>query len=127
MRSLGILAFGLLLAGCVPLDPYGQGLYSGGLGHRSGGYGSSSYSSYQSDPPLRIVDARYGIAGKTCDATRSVRRECEGESICTFKAGNELCGDPAPRQVKTLEVTYRCRGRAQSVTRTEGKHLSLSC
>ena len=36
-------------------------------------------------------------------------------------------GDPVPRQVKTLYVTYRCRGRVYNVTRTEGKQISLDC
>lgn len=79
------------------------------------------------DPPLRIVQARYGTDRRSCDATRAVRRACEGESDCSLKAGNELCGDPTPGQVKTLYVTYRCRGRVRDITRQEGKYLSLDC
>lgn len=79
------------------------------------------------EPPIRIVEARYGTDRRTCDATRALRRACEGESDCSLKAGNELCGDPTPGQVKTLYVTYRCRGRVRDVTRTEGKQISLEC
>jgi hypothetical protein len=117
MRYL-VLCLTLLLAACIPED---------------GGFGRPrpivQPSSVEREPPIRIVEARYGTDRRTCDATRALRRACEGESDCSLKAGNELCGDPTPGQVKTLYVSYRCQGqgRTRSVTRTEGKYLSLDC
>lgn len=113
MRTLLSAFVFLALAGCIP----------------DGGHGGArpvvQHAVYE--PPIRIVEARYGTDRRSCDATRALRRACEGESDCGLKAGNELCGDPTPGQVKTLTVTYRCRGRLHTVTRTEGKHLSLDC
>jgi len=113
MRRLLLPLALLALAGCIPDDggfarprPAIQAVY---------------------EPPIRIIEARYGTDRRTCDATRALRRACEGESDCMLKAGNELCGDPTPGRVKTLYVTYRCKGRVRNVTRTEGKMLSLDC
>lgn len=115
MRRLLLVPLALLaLAGCIPDD--------GDFGGRSRPVTQATY-----EPPLRIIEARYGTDRRTCDATRAVRRACEGESDCSLKAGNELCGDPTPGQVKTLYVTYRCQGRVRNITRTEGKMLGLDC
>ena len=117
MRRLLVLPLALLaLAGCIPEE--------GGRGRSRPVTQATVY-----EPPIRIIEARYGTDRRTCDATRAVRRACEGESDCSLKAGNELCGDPTPGQVKTLYVTYRCQGqgRSRSVTRTEGKQLGLDC
>ncbi len=122
MRTLLVALALLTLAGCIDEGGGGFGSYSS-----YGGSRPVTQSSYREDPPIRIVEARYGTDRRTCDATRALRRACEGESDCSLKAGNELCGDPTPGQVKTLYVTYRCRGRVRNITRTEGKNLSLDC
>lgn len=117
MRHLLVVLLALLATGCVDDG-------------RGGSFGSRPRPVIQGlheDPPLRIVEARYGTERRSCDATRAVRRACEGESDCSLKAGNELCGDPTPGQVKTLSITYRCRGRVHDVTRQEGKYLKLDC
>jgi hypothetical protein len=114
MRRLLIPLALLLLAGCI--DDLG-----------GSGRARPVVQASRDEPPIRIVEARYGTDRRTCDATRAVRRACEGESDCSLKAGNELCGDPTPGQVKTLYVTYRCQGRTRNVTRGEGKQLSLDC
>jgi hypothetical protein len=117
MRYL-VLSLALLLAGCIP-EIDGSPGRPRPIVQQSAVY----------EPPIRIIEARYGTDRRTCDATRALRRRCEGESDCSIKAGNELCGDPIPGQVKTLYVTYRCQGqgRTRSITRTEGKYLSLDC
>ena len=117
--ALALLSI-LVLTGCIDDG-------RGGFGSGSGSSRPVTQSAAREDPPLRIVEARYGTDRRTCDATRAVRRACEGESDCSLKAGNELCGDPTPGQVKTLYVTYRCRGRTRNITRTEGKQLGLDC
>ncbi len=117
MRHLLLAVFALMLSGCI----------DDGRGRSFGSSPRPTIQASREDPPLRIVQARYGTDRRSCDATRAVRRACEGESDCSLKAGNELCGDPTPGQVKTLSVTYRCRGRVRDVTRQEGKYLSLDC
>jgi hypothetical protein len=118
MRTLVLVLALIALVGCIPDDGRGFG------GSRPV---YQSQSAAREDPPIRIIEARYGTDRRSCDATRALRRACEGESDCSLKAGNELCGDPVPGQVKTLYVTYRCRGRVHNVTRMEGKYLGLDC
>ena len=103
-------------------------------------YGNRTYQPYQYQQPyhfdqraqrygggLQILEAWYGRGRRACDAAHSMRRACEGQPGCEAKAGNELCGDPTPGQVKTLYVSYRCRGRVRDITRQEGKYLRLDC
>jgi len=115
--ALAALSF-LVLAGCVQ-NGGGSDLFA------SPSRPTVVKQSY--DPPIRIIEARYGTDRRSCNATRAMRRACEGDDSCSVKAGNELCGDPAPGQVKTLYVTYRCEGRPRDITRTEGKYLRLDC
>ena len=76
---------------------------------------------------LRIIAAWYGVEDRACDATRPVRRICEGDDECTVRATNRLCGDPVPGVVKVLTVWYRCAGRPREITRWEGSYLGLRC
>lgn len=117
MRHLLPVLIALVLSGCI----------DDGRGSPFGGTSRPVVQATREEPPIRIVQARYGTDRRSCDATRAVRRACEGESDCSLKSGNELCGDPTPGQVKTLYVTYRCRGRIRDITRQEGKYLSLDC
>lgn len=117
MRHLLFVFLALMVSGCI----------DDGRGSPFGSSPRPVTQASREDPPLRIVQARYGTDRRSCDATRAVRRACEGESDCSLKAGNELCGDPTPGQVKTLYVSYRCRGRVRDITRQEGKYLSLDC
>jgi hypothetical protein len=79
------------------------------------------------DRDIRVMSAWYGIEGRSCDATRQVRRTCNGRDDCTIRATNRLCGDPAPGVVKVLTVWYRCDGRPREITRWEGSYLGLRC
>ena len=86
-------------------------------------------------PVIHISGATYRAdGGGSCKTDKQVRRFCEGRNSCDFKVKNtNLCGDPAPGKVKLLEVTYKCQvnGRnlfgSKTVTKSEGKHLRMSC
>ena len=76
---------------------------------------------------IRIESAEYGARGAMCDARQSVRRDME-RTGGTIIAGNQLCGDPAPRVEKRLSVVYRCGGdEAMRVVAREGETLRLNC
>jgi hypothetical protein len=76
---------------------------------------------------IRITSAFYGVNNQSCQATRPVARSCDGESSCSVRATNRLCGDPVQGVVKALTVSYRCHGRERSVTRPEGRSVNLRC
>ena len=117
--ALALLSI-LVLTGCIDDG-------RGGFGSGSGSSRPVTQSAAREDPPLRIVEARYGTDRRTCDATRAVRRACEGESDCSLKAGNELCGDPTPGRVKQLTVTFSCHGQVRTTDRPEPGILGLRC
>jgi hypothetical protein len=76
---------------------------------------------------IRITSALYGVSNQSCQATRPVARSCDGQTSCSVRATNRLCGDPAQNVVKALTVSYNCHGRSRSVTRAEGRSVSLRC
>lgn len=94
-------------------------------------YGQSGRQGFDRDRRrqrgIHITDAFYGVDGRACEATRPVTRTCEGQSSCTVRATNRLCGDPAQNVVKVLTVYYDCHGRSRSITRREGSYVGLRC
>ncbi len=55
--------------------------------------------------PLRIVKAEYGREGKWRDLTALVARSVR-EGRLSLHVDNALAGDPAPRELKSLRVSY---------------------
>lgn len=55
-----------------------------------------------------IEDAAYGDRDGVCDARPAVQAMVERQREPLVRADNRLCGDPAPRRAKALEITYRC-------------------
>jgi len=85
---------------------------------------------------IDIESARYGINNNTCDAedalqraaNRSQNRNDWRRRTFSIAVNNELCGDPAPRRVKTIDVRYRCGvGPMLRVQVQEGQTLNLNC
>lgn len=82
---------------------------------------------------IEIVDAEYGVPGRTCtagvDMKKRMSEACGGfRPRCLVSVGNGLCGDPAPGLLKTLTVDYKCgttRKRASAAEHAGG--LVLSC
>ncbi len=64
---------------------------------------------------LKIRSARWEQigGGGWCDPIAQLARACDGKTRCRIKVDPEhLCnGDPAPGQLKSLEVHYSCGGR----------------
>lgn len=66
--------------------------------------------------------------GPGVDATRYVRKECQGERDCDVKAKNKIFGDPDVGAHKDLVVTYRCgRGPQQTLRVPEKREMDIEC
>lgn len=75
-----------------------------------------------------IEDAVYGDRDGACDARQAVQAMVDRGRDPVVQANNGLCGDPAPRRAKSLEVTYRCgNGRMLRTTIREDTQAVLSC
>lgn len=77
--------------------------------------------------PIRVAGAFYGTSSKQCDATRFVRRHADGKGSSSFNVTNDMCGDPARGDRKTLEVTYWCGQVSKSASAREHQTIYLSC
>ena len=76
---------------------------------------------------IRVTQADYGDGYSDCSATAAVARLLDGRRGGSVRAGNELCGDPAPGRRKTLRVLYFCGGQEREATAPQNEMLSLRC
>lgn len=75
-----------------------------------------------------IEDAVYGDRDGACDARPAVQAMVDRGRDPVVQANNGLCGDPAPRRAKSLEITYRCgNGRMLRTAIREDTQAVLSC
>lgn len=77
--------------------------------------------------PIKVTSAFYGTSSKNCDATRFVGRQSNGHRQHSFKVTNEMCGDPARGDRKTLEVVYWCGDVSRSASAREHQTIFLNC
>ena len=77
--------------------------------------------------PIRVTGAYYGTSSRNCDATRFVKRRADGKRTFSFKVTNEMCGDPAHGDRKTLEVTYRCGEVTRTGSAREHQTVYMNC
>lgn len=76
---------------------------------------------------LWIAEAAYGAGDRFCNATPVFQRYCEGNSRCSVRVDNDLCGDPARGARKQVEIDYFCNGRRYAVDVPENRTAVLSC
>lgn len=81
----------------------------------------------RSTGPITISGAVYGTSSKNCDATRFVARRANGKRTYSFEVTNDMCGDPARGDRKSLDVTYICGTIAKSATANEHRTIYLDC
>lgn len=75
-----------------------------------------------------IEDAVYGDRDGACDARPAVQAMVDRQRDPLIRADNRLCGDPAPRRGKSLEITYRCgNGRMLRMSLREDTQAVLTC
>ena len=77
--------------------------------------------------PITISLARYGDSSRDCDATHYVARRANGRMSVTVDVTNGMCGDPAPGQRKSLDVTYVCGNRSKTASAYEHRSVYLDC
>jgi hypothetical protein len=77
--------------------------------------------------PITISRAVYGNGSRTCDASRWAARMSNGRATATLDVSNKICGDPAPGDRKSLDVTYVCGSIAKSATAYEHRSVFLDC
>ena len=77
--------------------------------------------------PIRVTGAYYGSSSRNCDATRFMKRRADGKRTFSIKVTNEICGDPAHGDRKTLEVTYRCGEVSRTASAREHQTVYLNC
>jgi len=82
----------------------------------------------RSTGPITISRAVYNNGGsRMCDATRWAARMANGRATATLEVSNSMCGDPAPGDRKSLDVTYVCGTIAKTATAYEHRSLYLDC
>jgi len=77
--------------------------------------------------PIHVTGAYYGTSSRNCDATRQVSRRANGKRSYSFEVTNDICGDPAHGDRKSLEVTYRCGEVVKTASANEHRTIYLDC
>lgn len=81
----------------------------------------------RSTGPINITRAVYGSGNRICDATRWTRSRAQGRQTASLDVTNNICGDPAPGDRKSLEVTYVCGLIAKTASANEHRSVTLDC
>jgi hypothetical protein len=77
--------------------------------------------------PIRVTGAFYGTSARNCDAKRYVASRANGKGSWSFEVSNNICGDPARGDRKSLEVTYYCGQVMKSASANEHRTIYLDC
>jgi hypothetical protein len=81
----------------------------------------------RSTGPITITRAVYGAGNKICDATRWTRGHAQGRQTASLDVTNNICGDPAPGDRKSLEITYVCGSIPKTASANEHRSVYLDC
>jgi hypothetical protein len=84
-----------------------------------------SNASYQSSS-LQILRADYGAGNRFMDVTTRLNSRIQGDQLNLQVTNDNMGGDPAVGQEKTLRVRYAYNGQADQVVVREGDYLKLS-
>ncbi|HEV8525050.1 MAG TPA: DUF3395 domain-containing protein [Terriglobales bacterium] len=84
-----------------------------------------SNASYQSSS-LQILRADYGAGNRFMDVTARLNSRIQGDQLNLQVTNDNMGGDPAVGQEKTLRVRYAYNGQADQVVVREGDYLKLS-
>lgn len=89
--------------------------HGGGGNHSGGNLPPNGYPPVSNSGGLQVRSARWEQVGGGgwCDAAAQMREACDGRRHCRVPVDPQhLCnGDPAPGQLKSLDVRYSCNGR----------------
>lgn len=78
---------------------------------------------------IAVRSATYGASGGSCDAKATIAERCDTLEKCRVASSNQLCGAPAPGQMKVLTVRYACSGDAtvREASADEDLLVELDC
>ena len=76
---------------------------------------------------IQVIYAEYGHDNRRCNARPALAARCDGDYSCSFKVGNQWCGDPARHQVKDLLIRWRCGWEEQEARFAEHQWGEISC
>lgn len=79
---------------------------------------------------LTIKSARWGYGGSWCDVIQQIGQYCNGKNECGDRALLDRfprCGDPAPGNIKVLEITYSCNNNVTTTQSREYLNWELTC
>jgi hypothetical protein len=77
--------------------------------------------------PIAISSAIYGTPSRNCNATHKVARAMNGRMSGSIDVTNDLCGDPARGERKSLEIAYLCGAVAKTASAFEHRSAYLDC
>lgn len=80
--------------------------------------------------PLSVQSARWGYGGSWCNVTQQIGQYCNGKDECGDRALLDRfsrCGDPAPGNIKVLEITYMCNNKVATTQSREYLNWMLTC
>jgi len=75
---------------------------------------------------LHINRAIYGRDNRNSDVTSRLNSQIQGNQLSMVVNNQNMGGDPAPNQVKTLTVQYAVNGQSRQMVLNEGETLQLS-
>lgn len=77
--------------------------------------------------PIVVIRADYGSQAHKCGATRYLAKRADGKRSYSMEVSNDICGDPSPKDRKSLDVAYRCGDIEKSATAYEHRSINLDC
>jgi hypothetical protein len=77
--------------------------------------------------PIHVIRADYGSEAHRCEATRFMARHADGKRSYSMEVTNAICGDPSPKDRKTLDIRYRCGEIEKTASAPEHRSVSLDC
>jgi hypothetical protein len=77
--------------------------------------------------PITVSSAVYGTSSKSCNAMRYVAPKANGKRTASIDVTNNMCGDPAYGERKSLEITYICGSVAKTASAYEHRTAYLDC
>ena len=76
---------------------------------------------------IAVLGASYGDGRRSCDLTTWAVQQFNRRTSGSAEVNNNLCGDPAPGERKSLQIEYICRGKTKTVSAYEHRTLTISC
>jgi hypothetical protein len=110
-------------------DGYREGMRAaqGGSSGQGPGYRPGHGPGYGQDRSIRIESAVYGSPRGTCDFTRKLAQQADGQREFAFRSGNIWCGDPGRGSDKVARIRFSCGRDTLQVEVREERSAKLRC